>query len=270
MQTEEIKQIIEEEKLLASYEGEDKIISSLEMEKKIGEEKSVFKFSSPFAGLNELIEGFEAGELIIVSAYPKHGKTSLCLDFMAHFISQGIQCLFFSFEMPPRQLFSRFEEVPLFYLPQTLKDKDLNWIEKRIQEAKIKYDCKVIFVDHLLFLADLAKIKNTSLEIGSIVRRLKTIAINNDLVIFLVSHTTKQEMDKTPSVADLRDSGLIACEADSTLMLWRPLDRKTKEFVGEETILSVENHRRTGAMKKMVKLYFNKQTNRFKENEPTL
>lgn len=261
---EEIKKIIDEEKFLAEYSGDDKVISSLEMEKIIAEQKDVFRFSSPFPSLDQLTQGFECGECVIISSFPKHGKTSLCLDFLQHFEEQDIQCLFFSFEMPPRQLFLKFQELPLFYLPQQLKDKDLDWIEKRIMEAKIKYNVKVVFIDHLGFIFDLARAKNISIELGYVVRRLKSIARDNDLIFFLIHHCIKEQMDKTPSVADLRDSGLVAAEADSTIMLWRQKDKVSKEFTNQ-TMLSVENHRRTGVMKKRIKLIFDEFTHRFKE-----
>lgn len=233
---------------LALYDGKDKIISSFEMRKKLESEKQQkVNVSSCLPTLDRIIEGFEGGELIVVSGRPKNGKTLLCQTLTATFIDQGVSSVWFSFEMPPRQFMRCFPELPLFYLPQSLTDKTTDWIEKRVWEAKIKYGSRVIFIDHLHFLLDLGRLGNPSLEIGAVVRKLKLLALKHNMIIFLVWHITKLERGRIPRAENIRDSSFASQESDTVLMVYR-----TEEEA--EAIVSVEFSRRTGAMDKKVRV----------------
>jgi hypothetical protein len=94
----------------------------------------------------------------------------------------------------------------------------------------------------------MARIKNPSLDIGTIVRRVKRFAVDNDFVIFLLCHIGKAESEQL-SYRDLRDSSFIAQESDSVIMIKRTPKN------GETTAKArVEFHRRTGAIEKEVYL----------------
>ena len=250
----------EKEERLANYEGEDRVVPSHEIEKELSEiSTELFKVKSNLPTLDDLIEGFQGGELIIVSGPTKQGKTTFCQSLTKNFEDQGVKSLWFSFEVPLRQLFKQFIKADTIYLPRRLHDKRLDWLEDRILEAKIKYDAKVIFIDHLHYLVDIEKTRNASIEIGSIIRKLKSICVEHEVIIFLMVHTTKTRIDDMPTEENVRDSSFIPQEADSTLMIWREkkLNRKTKEIeLTGKTVLLVSNHRRTGVMQQSVPLVF--------------
>jgi replicative DNA helicase len=151
-------------------------------------------------------------------------------------------------------------------MPMLLKGKSIDWIRDRIQEAKIKYGIRAVFIDHLHFLVDMAKIKNPSLEIGSIVRGLKLIALELNVVIFLVAHSTKIRFDQEPDLDSIRDSSFIPQDADIVLIVWRGRN-EAGEFT-ENNKLKVSKSRRTGVMGKSViltyrdKLYWEKANDR--------
>lgn len=91
--------------------------------------------------------------------------------------------------------------------------------------------------------------KNTSLQIGQVIRTLKRIAISLNQVIFLMAHTNNRVTpDGEMSYFQIRDSSFISQESDSVLMIRRSLKNKIESFV------SVEFHRRTGVLKEIVKL----------------
>ena len=127
----------------------------------------------------------------------------------------------FTFEVPARQFFSQFPELPRFYLPQKLKAHALPWIEERIQESFAKYRTRVVFLDHLHYLFDMARVKSPSIEIGTVIRRLKTMAVDMGLCIFLLCHTTKGKSDEEPSYESIRDSSFVSQESDCVLMISR-------------------------------------------------
>ena len=66
--------------------------------------------------------------------------------------------------------------------------------------------------------------------------------------IFLVCHMTKLQADKEPDTENLRDSGMIGCEADNVMFIWR---KKSKP---QEAILKISKARRTGVMQEKIEL----------------
>lgn len=257
METSEIKLNIGKEERLASYEGSDKVISSSDFQKKLEEDgqKEVYSFSTGLLEFDRVTKGFETGELIVMSGYTAHGKTSFCQSLTNKFSDRGYKSIWFSYEMPPRQFFKKFgEALPDFYLPQELKGSALSWIEDRILESKIKFETRIVFIDHLHFLIDLARSGHPSLEIGTIVRSLKLLAIKYNIVIFLIAHTSMPKADVAPNIGSLRDSSFITQEADSVMVIQRKrLDSGT---YGSESFLYILKHRREGIMGKKISLFY--------------
>jgi replicative DNA helicase len=128
---------------------------------------------------------------------------------------------------------------------------------ERCIEAHMKYNTRIFFVDHLHYLIDMARVKNPSLDIGTIVRRLKRFAVDNDFIIFLLAHVSKTESDNV-SYRDLRDSSFIAQESDTVIMV-----KRTPEESPTRSKARVEFHRRTGIMEWVTEL--DKQNGLLKE-----
>jgi len=229
--------------------GTDEIISSWEFQERHKDYKPL-KFDCGFTRLNDLVEGFEVGELIVLSGITKHGKTTLFQALTESFERKEVYSLWFSYEVAARNLIKRFRNLPLFYLPETLKDKSLDYIKRKIKEAKDKYNIKMVFIDHLHYLLDLGRTKNPSLEIGTIIRGLKRMAVELEIVIFLAAHTTKLKTDKAPTAEDIRDSSFVSQESDCVMLLWRS---KKDDSISN---LKVEFHRRIGLLGKIVKLKY--------------
>ena len=237
-------------KNLAEYDGQDKVISSHEMLLRLQEKpESLINVKSFIPSLDSAMDGFRDGELISISGPTKQGKTLLGQSLTAAFVRQQYYPLWFSFEVPAHRFLNQFPEVPLIYMPQKLKPHALDWLEERVQESFEKFHTRIIFVDHLHYLVDLARIRNPSIEIGQIVRRLKSLAVTGEYVIFLLCHTKMGASEANLSYESIRDSSFISQESDSVLMIKRtPQD-------GENTArLRVEFHRRTGVIEKIVKL----------------
>ena len=112
-------------------------------------------------------------------------------------------------------------------------------------------------VDYVHFLVDLIKMRQPSLEIGSIVRSLKLLAIEYDVAIFLLAHLMKTKLDCEPDNDSLRDSSFIAQEADIVLMIWRKQNKQTKEFTNE-AIIKITKNRREGLIGKMIPVIYSK------------
>ena len=246
-----ITKIIEIEKKLSEYMGEDRIVLSGDMIELIANDsKKEINFKTGFAHLDNILGGCEGGELITISGITGNGKTLFCQTITKNLSQQGIFPLWFSYEVMPKQFLRQFgEELPNFCLPAKLKGNSLSWLNQRIYEAKIKYNIKAVFLDHLHFLIDMSAIKhNMSLEIGGIVRGLKKIALEYNIVFFLVAHTNKVRAEAELDLDHLRDSSFIAQESDSVIFIWRK---------GEETEawMKVAKNRKTGIINKKIKMY---------------
>jgi hypothetical protein len=236
---------------LKNYSGGDCVISSHEMELKLRETpESLIRVKSFIPSLDNALDGgFQDGELYGVSGPTKGGKTLLCQTLTTAFAKQQYPSLWFSYEVPVRQFLGQFPEVPLIYLPTKLKAHILPWVEERIQESFIKYHTRIIFLDHLHFLFDIGRTKNPSLEIGAVIRKLKTLAVQGGFIIFILCHTVKGKSETDLSYESIRDSSFISQESDSVLMIKRTPEQ------GENTArLRVEFHRRTGVLEKVIDL----------------
>ncbi len=245
-------------KKIKEYSGDDKIISSRELLLLLLQKKESVKIKSGIPALDKALDGFEGGEITVVSGQTKQGKTLLCQSITYEMANDGIGVLWFSYEVQARQFLRQFgEPIPLFFLPQKLKSNLLPWVESKIYEGIVKYNIQVVFIDHLHFLVDIAK-QNISLEIGAIMRGLKKLAIKYNICIFIICHTHKTKLDKEPDFDDLRDSSFISQESDNTLMIWR--NRKKKETSDGEAYLKICLNRRQGVMDRKILL---KKVNNF-------
>lgn len=237
---------------LSQYTGDDEIISSLEMIDHLKASRPLYTLKSKIPTLDRLLDGFALGELVTVSGYTKNGKTLLAQTLTKNFYEEMVFSLWFTYELPPRQFLNCFRDMPLLYMPKMLKAANMDWVEERILESLQKYSTKVVFIDHLHYLFDMARTRNVSLEIGTVIRRLKKIAVDNEIIVFLMCHTVKPNKDKDGNIgnagySDIRDSSVVSQESDVTLMVQR------KPELGQDVArVGVEFSRRTGAMKQEV------------------
>jgi len=106
----------------------------------------------------------------------------------------------------------------------------------------------VIFIDYLHVLMGRGR-ENAVWALGSVMIALKQMALQLKLIVFIVCHTTKESLkQEEPNLGDLRDSGWIANAPDVVLLVWRELDKHTKEPT-DISILKIAKHRRKGKAK---------------------
>ena len=211
-------------KNLESYIGDDRIISSFEAFEELNKNHIDLKLlKANMPRLDELTGGgFYKGSIIVVSGVTGEGKTLWCQTLTKNFVDQGIKPLWFEYEVMAIQFLKQFEQpLPYFYMPRMLKNGSISWLFDRIYEAIAKYKIDVVFIDHLHFLADVLQSKNTSLDIGRIMRMLKNLATETATVVFLVAHTHKTEVDTELGIGCTRDSSFIEQDADGVFYIWR-------------------------------------------------
>jgi replicative DNA helicase len=83
--------------------------------------------------------------------------------------------------------------------------------------------------------------------IAKTMRELKTIATRWNVVVCLMAHVNQTEMDKQPTLRELRGSASIAQEADTVIVLWRQMVKKKNQVIINNNVnVSIQANRRTG------------------------
>lgn len=246
---------------LIQYQGDDRVLSWSQYLKSKQENigKSI-RLSSGFNELDFFTDGFQTGELITISGYTAMGKTLFLKSLIRSFGINEVPVVCFSYEDLVERYLQKFKEenatYPI-YVPLKLETGNLQWLEDRIVEAQLKYNARVVTIDHLHYLMDMGYGKeNMSLKIGSIMRFLKKqIAEEHNMIVFLVAHQEKTKDNEEASINTIRDSSLIAQESDDVIIVQRMPDEKVKnasDAVYEKgySMVKIDKARRAGTFRK--------------------
>lgn len=246
---EQSEQLLRLQEIAKEYDGDDRVVSSQELLKEIESQPEKQKFYSGFTTLDEKMEGFVTGESIFLTGITKHGKTSMCMELSVRFKDQNP--LWLSFEEKPIDLMRKFHaktsEYPHFFTPRQNEITNLEWIEKKIIEAKVKFGSKVVFIDHIGFVSDAERGKDDTeaSRLERISRAVHSLAVKWDVLIFLLGHLTKVNSTQNPDIENIKGSSAMAQEADLTMMVWRKTERVAGRVeIGNETNLSLQANRR--------------------------
>ena len=118
------------EELLANYDGEDKVVSSHEIQEQLKDKPLPPPIPTGHGKLDSIIKGFYPGQHVVFSAPPKSGKTSFILDLIRRMKSSNPTLL--PLEQSAEELISilneRNLEIPLFYAPRSNKKPTMEWV----------------------------------------------------------------------------------------------------------------------------------------------
>lgn len=228
------------------YAGEDEVVAWSEIAEDA--KKDELKIPSGWLGLDELLRGFRPQQLVVVSAPTKSGKTSLMVNLTARMAEYAP--LWFPFEESAEELSRKFlekgEDPPQMYSPRSIMGGTTKWIEDKLVESIAKYGTKVVVIDHLDFIVPF-NADNHSLRIAQAMRDMKGLAKKWNVVIFLICHLVKTNMESQPTLEDLRGSASIAQEADTVILLWRQMKKEQGQVVITDNVnVSVQANRRHG------------------------
>jgi replicative DNA helicase len=256
--------------------------------------------TSGFKDLDALTFGFQRQEMIILAARPSMGKTSLALNFAEAAAlpkrgePQGV--LIFSLEMSAAQLALRmlcsrarvnmkllrdgllskngseqsglikaadeFTKSPLFIDDSSaLSITQLRAKARRIHARK---KLGMIVVDYLQLLAPTDSRVPREQQVAEASRGLKALAKELDVPVLVLSQLNRssEKENRTPRLADLRESGSIEQDADVVLMLARPKDAEEKFQVAADSAELIVAKQRNGPVGEL-KLTFLRDITRF-------
>ena len=198
-----------------------------------------------FADLDKIVKtGFMPGELIVLSAPPKIGKSTLALQICTYNAYQDIPSLFFSLEMRMSKIIqkivqccTRQEDITTIEMDKArrvLNDKPLylgfchtkptlDGIMQTLRASIKRYGLKLVIFDHLHFLT--RSISNQSQEISLSVQGFKFLAEELETPIILIAQPRKIQADAVMNAMDLKDSSSIYSDCDHLILMHRA--RKT-------------------------------------------
>ena len=130
-----------------NYKGVDEVVSAKIIKEHVEVETEQKKLYTSMNKLNSTIDGFKLGDLVTVSGISGNGKTELLISMTKDFIDRKYEVFWVSYEVSSKDFMSRFGEYePQFYLPKQNVPNSVDWLLKRIYEAKAKYNIEVVSI----------------------------------------------------------------------------------------------------------------------------
>jgi len=286
---------VNQDRQTVSYRSVREIVpDAMKMIEQLSKNKNQYTgVPSGYAQLDSMTSGFQDSELIIIGARPSVGKTAFALNIASHVaLRERLPVCFFSLEMSDLSLTyrilssearidsekvksglikpsdiqslmdaaSRIYDAPMYIVDvPNIKLLDLRSLARRMKSEK---DVKIIFIDYITLITH----ENQDLprweQISSISRSLKALARELRIPVVALSQLKREAEGKSPSLADLRESGSIEQDADLIMFLHR--DREIDKRHDErspyiQTDLLLAKHR-NGPVGKVDLLFFNKIT----------
>lgn len=214
---------------------------------------------------DELINGgVNKGDVVVIAGQTGHGKTTLAQDWTMSLIrgEEKLKALWFSYEVLPVHLWSKFQAMGMSredcaFIPAKHSTGNVAWLEAKIKEGKAKFGIGTVFIDHLGFLLPKtngvlgkALSANYSSFLTQIMRDLKTLALQEEVIIFLPVHMKRVDSRNRMSDADdIKDSSGIGQESDLVFLIEREKnkERDATTYFTEITKITLAKNRKTGA-----------------------
>jgi replicative DNA helicase len=230
-----------------------------------------------FRELDELTNGFHAGQLIVIAGRPGMGKSTLGMDALrAASIKNQLSSVLFSLEMSRSEITMRLLSAEAQILLSHLRtgqmtDQDWNRLARRMGEIaqapmfiddspnmsmmeirakarrlKQRHDLKLVVVDYLQLMSSPKRVENRQQEVAEMSRSLKLLAKELEVPVVAISQLNRgaeQRQDKRPQMADLRESGAIEQDADMVILLHREDAYERESPRAGEADLIVAKHR---------------------------
>ena len=212
-------------------------------------EGTIKGLSTGLQKIDKMTQGFVPGELMIISGQTSHGKTQLANNIILNTVNNGHRVMFVTMEMTKQETADRFNMLTgdqdigtgKVYLNMR-SDLAYTDVTKLIERAKEK-GCELVVIDHLHYFS--RSVENATQEVSKIVKEFKQAAVQYEIPVILICHVRKMAPKKHPTIEDLRDSSLIAQDADMVIIVWRDeAPNATNPFEVEVTLWKNRNRQK--------------------------
>lgn len=259
-----------------------------------------------FYELDDMMNGLQNGEMIIVAARPSMGKTAFAMNVIEHVAADSrLPVAVFSLEMSKQQLAQRMlcsrgqidahklrkgllQSHEYAHLANVVGElaKAPIWVDDspgltilelraKARRLKLQHDIKAIMIDYMQ-LMDNPGVESRQQQISEISRGIKAVARELSVPVICLSQLNRGSENRDghrPRMSDLRESGSIEQDADVIMLLHREDYYRMSEpdFQPDniaEVIIAKQRNGPTGT----VKLAFLNRTTRFEnlstQNDP--
>ena len=202
-----------------------------------------------FKKIDNILQGMSGGNLIVLAARPKVGKTAFALSVAENVAKSGKKVVFFSQEMLTCELCERIlsknSGISMTKLiNKNLNQEEINSLEKALETIKnreiiindssgisvndVRMSCKMlknlglIVIDYLqLMHSSGGKCENRNQEIGKISRDLKKLATDLNVPVLCLSQLNRTSGEnQKPSPSEIRDSGEVEQNCNKLMLMW--------------------------------------------------
>lgn len=193
--------------------------------------------------LDAILRGTGPGYLTLIAARPKMGKSSFARQWAAY-IAQKADVLLFSFEMDGLEVaqghLSQQTRVTLRHHTPELarrlakqhprihlydRGRELETIERRVHNFCIQYpEAGAIVLDQLSHVT-VKGLRDLREATTHVVKRCKSIAMDVGkpfILLHQIGRGAEKNVDKRPTIADLKETGACEEEANQVILLYRP------------------------------------------------
>ena len=247
--------------------------------------------SSGFSGIDNVLVGMNAGDLVLIGSRPGMGKTAFAMNIALNVASKKKAVAVFQLEMSKEQLVLRLLSSDAFVDSYKLRAGILSeedWVKimeagSRISECDIYIDdtpsisitkmkaklrkfkkLDFVIIDYLQLMQTDKVSGNRVNDVSEISRNLKIMAKELGVPVLTcaqLSRGPESRDDKRPMLSDLRESGAIEQDADVVMFLYRDdYYKKTVEKHNRAEIIFAKN--RHGSIGK-VEVGFEEKFTRF-------
>ncbi|MDR1733558.1 MAG: replicative DNA helicase [Oscillospiraceae bacterium] len=225
-------------------------------------EKDEYKgFTSGYAELDHVLNGFNRSDLVLIGARPAMGKTSVALRLAQNIALQAKKrVVFFTLEMTKEQVAQRVLSMEALVDGHKMRSgefTDSDWENigaavGRLSEADLWFDdtssitvaeikarvrrlkgVDCVVIDYLGLIQSGTKTENRVQEVSQITRQLKMMAKDLNIPVIVAAQLSRgtegRGKSHRPQLSDLRESGSIEQDADIVLLLYRE-----QYYIGEK------------------------------------
>jgi len=250
-----------------------------------------------FHELDDMLNGLQKGEMIIVAARPSMGKTALAMNMIEYVAADlRLPCAVFSLEMSKQQLAQRMlcsrgridahklrkgmlnsqEYTTLATVVGELAKAPV-WVDDsagltplelraKARRLKLQHDVQCIMIDYMQ-LMDNPGPESRQQQISEISRAVKSVARELNIPVICLSQLNRMTEGREghrPRMSDLRESGSIEQDADVVMLLHREdYYRMSEQDFQPDNIAEIIVAKQRNGPTGTIKLTFDNRTTRF-------
>jgi replicative DNA helicase len=258
-------------------------------EQRSGKRVMGYRYGIPV--LDRMVTGLVPKELTVLGGRPQQGKSSLIAQIIALHCPDGVPIHVFSYEMSSGQLLRRIWSIVsgvAFHKlrhPDRMSDEESRAVDAaamrvstwplviddsssltadqlcaRARISKRKHGTRIVCVDYLQKMRFSGNQAQRYMDITAACVAMAGLAKDEDLALLLISSVSEKggrNRNDPPTLQDFRQSGDIAYEASTALLIHREIDENTERPIQEGLIIIAKARSdESGA----VKVWFNTNT----------